>query len=87
MPNLSENNWNKIHRIADKPIASAAIRYKIMRFAENNEISYLEGQFIYRKYLKDHGFRNNEFSSFTHSFLEKISSNISNCNNLFAAII
>ena len=87
MPNLSENNWNKIHRIADRPIASAAIRCKIMRFAENNEISYVEGQFICRKYIKDHGFRNNEFNSFIHSFLQRSVQIYQIVITLFTAII
>ena len=53
MLNLRENNWSKVQRVTDKPIASTIIRYKIMRSTENNEFSYLKGQFIYREYLKD----------------------------------
>ena len=48
--NRSESYWSEVHRIADMPITSAIIQYKGMRFIKNNEISYLEGQFIYREY-------------------------------------
>ena len=71
MSNLRENNWSKVHRVVDRSIALVIIRYKIMRFTENNEIFYLEGHFIYREYLKDQCFRNSEFYSLIYLFLQK----------------
>ena len=52
MSNLSENYWNEVHRIADMPIPSAIVQYKVMRFIENNEISYIEGPFIGTENIK-----------------------------------
>ena len=71
MSNLRENNWSKVHRVVDRSIASAILRYKVMRFTENNEIFYLEGQFIYTEYLKDQCFRNSEFYSVIYLFLQR----------------